>query len=101
MMLPFLALMACSSIGITQEEKQNNFPNESLEPSETGTEENQDTSFPDDTGGIDSIEPAEEFVDFSQYGPHWPYGITTDSRTTAVTGCPNMEYEVYIPLKTV
>ena len=54
-----------------------------------------DSSTPEEE--VDETEEPTVLTDFSQWGPHYPYGITTETKTASVTGCPSMEYEVYTP----
>ena len=68
---------------------------------ETEEQEEQETGeieepVEEDTGETDTNQP-ESLTDFSQKGPHYPYGITKETRTVSVTDCPNMQYEVYTP----
>ena len=50
----------------------------------------------EDTGTDTGPEP-DQLTDFSQWGPHYPYGIAKETRAASVTNCPSMEYEVYTP----
>lgn len=64
------------------------------EEQETGEVEEPTENNTEDT---DTAQETESLTDFSQKGPHYPYGIAKETRTASVTNCPNMEYEVYTP----
>ena len=51
----------------------------------------------EDTGDNTIEQEQESFTDFSQKGPHWPYGVTKETLSASVTNCSNMEYKVYTP----
>ena len=68
------------------------------EQSEDPVDDQAEDTSEEDTE--DTEEEPDSLVDFSQWGPHYPYGITSETRTASVTDCPDLEYEVYTPYAT-
>ena len=93
-----LAVITACEVGITHDSEK---PQEDTSEEATVNEETIDEELDEETEDSAEPEPAEEddepLTDFSQWGPHYPYGITKESRTAAVTNCSSMEYEVYTP----
>ncbi len=38
-----------------------------------------------------------EIIDYTEFGPHYPYGIAVADRVAEVTNCSDMNYKVYTP----
>ena len=92
-----IALLASCDVGITHDTEK------MLKDTSVEIVENEETVDEEDEEARDSAEPEpveeedEQLTDFSQWGPHWPYGVTKETRTASVSNCSSMEYEVYTP----
>jgi len=100
--LCLLGLTVGCGTGITPEKQSENEFNSNDEYQDSGYESQEDTSALDqeDTGITDTGESDTSqglVTDFSEWGPHYPYGITSETRTASVTNCSNLSYEVYTP----
>ena len=93
-----LVLLASCDVGITHDtEKMLKDTSAEIVDSEESIDEELDEETEDSAEPEPAEEDDEPLTDFSQWGPHYPYGITKESRTAAVTNCSSMEYEVYTP----
>ena len=91
----FALLMACEP-GITYDTEVQKDTFE--ETSEASAEVDEEVDETEDTAEPEPTEEGDQpLADFSQWGPHYPYGISKETRTAAVTNCPSMEYVVYTP----
>lgn len=91
-----LLMSACLTAAVacgfeTSETTESTLPGES-EVFENDSDSGEEFQDPEDE---EESEP-EPLTDFSQWGPHYPYGITKETLVASVTGC-DMEYEVYTP----
>ena len=92
--LGLITIISCdSNIGIATDKTQN----DTYDTVQDSSENDIELSEEEDTG--ESEEPNENnlITDFSEWGPHWPYGITTQEYTVDVTNCLDMAYTVYTP----
>ena len=99
-----MPLSACE-VGITNSPEK--IQDDTSEIESEATPETEEGEPAEDETGVEDIseddaeeieeESSDPLTDFSQWGPHYPYGITVDDRTASVTNCTNMNYKVYTP----